>query len=618
MELINGMIADDGMVFGPTINEYIGLIFKFNGSLGFGEAGLFINTPSDCTINWGDGNSTYVNSSGSNHTNEYPDNGIYTITVTGNVDYFETTTGVTGYTDIISFGNVGLTSFDCISASNLTGVPQYLPPTVASLEYSFQNCTSLNDPNVIYWNTSVVSTMANCFAGATSFNQPIGVWDTSNVDNLARMFIGATGFNQDLSSWTTTYVQNTASMFENAFSFDGNISTWDTSSVSNLSQMFKGANVFNQDLSLWNTSVVTNMANMFNGATIFDSNIASWDVANVTTMDYMFNNASTFNQDLSPWCVTLIPSTPTNFDTGASVWTQPRPNWGTCPALLQLVYDTSLISGNTISIRFGAPMNITVDWGDSNVNTYTVAGTRTHNYGADGIYTVNISGSLTRLGGVETLQTALTDILSWGNLGIQQLYYSAGSATNLNSVPASIPASVTNTAGLFSGANTFDGNITNWNTSNITDMSYMFQDATAFNQNLYSWNTNNVLYMNGMFNEAANFSGNITTWNTANVVNMSYMFANATSFNENIGSWNTDNVTDMTAMFDGANVFNQNISSWSTGNVTAMDNMFNNATVFNQNLSGWCVTNIVSEPVNFSTGSALTGGNKPVWGTCPP
>lgn len=51
--------------------------------------------------------------------------------------------------------------------------------------------------------------------------------------------------------------------------------------------------------------------------------------------------------------------------------------------------------------------------------------------------------------------------------------------------------------------------------------------------------------------------------------------------------------------------------------VTNMDGMFNGATIFNDDLSGWCVTNIPSEPTNFSTGSALSAPNKPVWGTCP-
>jgi len=50
--------------------------------------------------------------------------------------------------------------------------------------------------------------------------------------------------------------------------------------------------------------------------------------------------------------------------------------------------------------------------------------------------------------------------------------------------------------------------------------------------------------------------------------------------------------------------------------VTNMNSLFFNASEFNQDLSGWCVTNINPEPTNFAV--ALTSGNKPVWGTCPP
>jgi len=48
-----------------------------------------------------------------------------------------------------------------------------------------------------------------------------------------------------------------------------------------------------------------------------------------------------------------------------------------------------------------------------------------------------------------------------------------------------------------------------------------------------------------------------------------------------------------------------------------MIQLFLNAAAFNQDLTGWCVTNITSEPSNFADNSALTAGNKPVWGTCP-
>jgi len=51
--------------------------------------------------------------------------------------------------------------------------------------------------------------------------------------------------------------------------------------------------------------------------------------------------------------------------------------------------------------------------------------------------------------------------------------------------------------------------------------------------------------------------------------------------------------------------------------VTNMRYMFEGAALFNQDISGWCVTNITSEPNGFGISSALTSGNKPVWGTCP-
>jgi surface protein len=121
----------------------------------------------------------------------------------------------------------------------------------------------------------------------------------------------------------------------------------------------------------------------------------------------------------------------------------------------------------------------------------------------------------------------------------------------------------------------------------------------------------------GTFNGAAVFNQPIGSWNTANVIDMNGMFANADAFNQNIGIWNTANVIDMDGMFESATAFNQDIGDWDTSSVDDMVGMFYNATAFNQDLSGWCVGNLPSEPLLFADGSALTTGNKPVWGTCP-
>ena len=48
-------------------------------------------------------------------------------------------------------------------------------------------------------------------------------------------------------------------------------------------------------------------------------------------MHYMFFQASAFNQNISGWCVSHFASKPSSFDIGASLWTEAKPVWGTCP-----------------------------------------------------------------------------------------------------------------------------------------------------------------------------------------------------------------------------------------------------------------------------------------------
>ena len=62
-----------------------------------------------------------------------------------------------------------------------------------------------------------------------------------------------------------------------------------------------------------------------------------WGIPSKFVQQWRLNTPDTegvgisFNQDLSSWCVSLIPSLPSNFDTGATSWVLLRPVWGTCP-----------------------------------------------------------------------------------------------------------------------------------------------------------------------------------------------------------------------------------------------------------------------------------------------
>ena len=100
------------------------------------------------------------------------------------------------------------------------------------------------------------------------------------------------------------------------------------SSVVGLTYMFATATAFNHDISGWDTSNVVDMGFVFYGATAFNQDIGGWDTSNTLNMPFMFYNAAAFNQDLSAWCVSAIPSVPSNFATGATAWTLPKPNWG--------------------------------------------------------------------------------------------------------------------------------------------------------------------------------------------------------------------------------------------------------------------------------------------------
>jgi surface protein len=126
---------------------------------------------------------------------------------------------------------------------------------------------------------------------------------------------------------------------------------------------------------------------------------------------------------------------------------------------------------------------------------------------------------------------------------------------------------------MFSGAEEFDQPLNNWDVSNVKNMSEMFA-YSGFNQPLDNWDVSNVKEMECMFNGAIIFNQPLNNWDVSNVENMNSMFCDAWSFNQPLDKWDVSNVKDMAGMFKGAKDFNQPLDNWDVSNVKNMKWMF--------------------------------------------
>jgi surface protein len=147
---------------------------------------------------------------------------------------------------------------------------------VTTMANMFQNASMFNNDasnSIQSWYAPKCTTFSAMFSGASRFNQPLPILvDTSGVDcSLSFMFQNDTSFNQNVGDWNVSNVTTMANMFQGASTFNNDasnsIQSWRAPKCTNFSSMFSGAYLFNQPLPDLVDASATTLSSMFFGST---------------------------------------------------------------------------------------------------------------------------------------------------------------------------------------------------------------------------------------------------------------------------------------------------------------------------------------------------------------
>ena len=182
---------------------------------------------------------------------------------------------------------------------------------------------------------------------------------------------------------------------------------------------------------------------------------------------------------------------------------------------------------------------------------------------------------------------------------ISHIVYKIDPCANLNWLDVS---NITNMNGIFHDM-PFNGDISEWDVSNVKDMANMFDSCiqfTGINTDLSKWDVSSVENMNAMFSTCS-FNGinnDLANWNVSKVKDMGNMFAYST-FDSDISNWDVSHVKYMDSMFQYS-IFNQPIGNWDVSGIEDSTYMFFKATKFNQDLTKWDIKHLSNNTFKFS------------------
>lgn len=316
-----------------------------------------------------------------------------------------------------------LTTRSSDSPKDITGSPT-LSPTPFLDDSVFRTMEQLYQAvdayRMLSWNESNQSSFQTSDV-ALRYGYPISSWNVSLVKNFSYEFDPSRfspdipwEFNEDLGDWDVSNAEAMVGMFANAYEFQGiGLENWNVSKVKDFSYMFSNSG--------------------------FIGTISEWDTSNAEVMNFMFRDNINFNSNLSLWDVSRVHSM------------------------------FGLFSGALSFEGIGLE-----HWNVHSVRDFTEMFSFAH------MFNGSLSGWNTS--SAETMQ------------------------------------------GLFNYASIFNDNLSLWDVSRVTNMITMFSGAAAYaGDGIASWDVSKVEAMEYMFAEAVLFDGDVSNWDVSQLLSLSFM-----------------------------------------------------------------------------------------------
>jgi len=344
---------------------------------------------------------------------------------------------------------------------------------------------------------------------------------------------------------------------------------------------------------------VTTLAGAFYYSSSFNQDLTGWETSSVTTFNNMFYQASSFNGDISTWDTGNAVYMNSMFY-GASSFNQNLSNWDTHSLVyMNAMFKDSAFNNGSIGNDSGNPLRADGNkWNLSNVTDISYL-FQSSPFNQD-VGNWDLSNATNFAGAFAYTQSFDQNISGWNTAsGVHFQYMFLGDNFNNGGQPLVTTtngwnlSNAVNIFAMFQSNKAFNQDISSWDITNVTNLNYMFYDASAFNNGgqPLTWDTSNIETMEAMFRHATAFNADISSWNMSNVVSTFFMFNNAQSFQSVISQWDVSKIQNMNGMF-GNSTFNGYIGDWDTSSVRYMSEMFYENRSFDTDISKWNTSNV--------------------------